>query len=143
MEETTTQSYRLLSQQTMRVRWGDMDALGHVNNTLYFRYMEQVRIAWFEAIGVPMIDNGIGPVIVRADCNFIVPIVYPATVNVTNCVRHVGNSSFTLYHEIRDAADASLMYANGEAVMAWADHAAGRSVPLPGRIRALLGGSSD
>jgi acyl-CoA thioester hydrolase len=138
MEETTPHSYRLLSQQTMHVRWGDMDALGHVNNTLYFRYMEQVRIAWFEAIGVPMIDNGIGPVIVRADCNFIVPIVYPATVNVTNGVRHVGNSSFTLYHEIRDASDTSLMYANGEAVMAWADHAAGKSVPLPAHIRVLL-----
>ncbi len=138
MEETTPRSYKLLSQQTMRVRWGDMDALGHVNNTLYFRYMEQVRIAWFEAVGVPMIDNGIGPVIVRADCNFIVPIVYPATVSVTNGVRRVGHSSFTLYHEIRDAADASLMYANGEAVMAWADHAAGKSVPLPARIRALL-----
>jgi acyl-CoA thioester hydrolase len=139
MEETTPRSYRLLSQQTMRVRWGDMDALGHVNNTLYFRYMEQVRIAWFEAIGVPMIDNGIGPVIVRADCNFIVPIIYPATVNVTNGVCRVGNSSFTLYHEIRAAADGAIKYADGEAVMAWADHAAGKSVPLPARIRELLG----
>ena len=36
----------------MPIRWGDMDAFGHVNNTVYFRYMEQVRISWFEQIGL-------------------------------------------------------------------------------------------
>jgi acyl-CoA thioester hydrolase len=35
----------------MPVRWGDMDAYGHVNNTVYFRYMEQVRVEWLEQMG--------------------------------------------------------------------------------------------
>ena len=33
---------------TVPIRWGDMDAQGHVNNTVYFRYMEQARVEWFE-----------------------------------------------------------------------------------------------
>jgi len=36
---------------TLAVRWGDMDAMGHVNNTVYFRYMEQTRIEWLETFG--------------------------------------------------------------------------------------------
>jgi acyl-CoA thioester hydrolase len=31
------------------IRWGDMDAYGHVNNTVYFRYMEQARVEWLES----------------------------------------------------------------------------------------------
>ena len=41
----------LLITSRMPVRWGDMDAYGHVNNTVYFRYMEQVRVEWLEQMG--------------------------------------------------------------------------------------------
>ena len=34
------------------IRWGDMDAMGHVNNTVYFRYIESARIAWLEQAGL-------------------------------------------------------------------------------------------
>ncbi|MDB5949239.1 MAG: acyl-CoA thioesterase, partial [Massilia sp.] len=34
----------------MPIRWGDMDAMGHVNNTVYFRYFEQARISWFDEV---------------------------------------------------------------------------------------------
>ena len=37
----------------MPIRWGDMDAMGHVNNTVYFRYMEQTRIEWLYAESEP------------------------------------------------------------------------------------------
>ena len=44
--------YEPVFEMSMPIRWGDMDAFGHVNNTVYFRYMEQVRISWFEAVGI-------------------------------------------------------------------------------------------
>jgi len=56
----------LLRRQPMRVRWGDMDALGHVNNTVYFRYFEQIRIEWIEEFGFGAAGQPHGPVIVDA-----------------------------------------------------------------------------
>ena len=41
---------KLVHVERIAVRWGDMDAMGHVNNTVYFRYMEQARISWFDAL---------------------------------------------------------------------------------------------
>ena len=41
---------KLVHTERIPVRWGDMDAMGHVNNTVYFRYMEQTRICWFEKL---------------------------------------------------------------------------------------------
>ena len=74
---------KLVHTERIDIRWGDMDAMGHVNNTVYFRYMEQARISWFESL-VPRADawGEIGIVIVNASCNFRRPINYPGTVEV-------------------------------------------------------------
>ena len=65
------------------IRWGDMDAMGHVNNTVYFRYMEQARIGWFEALFPgDEVWRSTGIVIVNASCNYKRPITYPGTVEV-------------------------------------------------------------
>lgn len=42
---------KLTHEMVIPIRWGDMDAMGHVNNTVYFRYLETVRIAWFGSLG--------------------------------------------------------------------------------------------
>ena len=68
------------------IRWGDMDAMGHVNNTVYFRYMEQARISWFEALGLQPDPLGEGPVIVNAACTFARQLEYPGTVLVRHYV---------------------------------------------------------
>ena len=43
---------KLVYEMVMPIRWGDMDAMGHVNNAVYFRYFETVRIDWLRSIGV-------------------------------------------------------------------------------------------
>ena len=68
------------------IRWGDMDAYGHVNNTVYFRFMEQARVEWIEALQVPVRPGGAGPVIVNASCTFLIPMNYPGTVEVRTYV---------------------------------------------------------
>ena len=100
MTSATQHLPRLLvhtSHQT--IRWGDMDALGHVNNTVYFRYMEQARIEWLYAqakAGVGY-DRGTGPVIVNASCTFREPLVFPGEVEVRMFLGNLGRSSdFTL-----------------------------------------------
>lgn len=121
------------------VRWGDMDALGHVNNAWFFKYMEQARIAWFDAIGVPMIDAlHQGPVLVTAACTFLLPIVYPADIEVTLYAGTPGRSSFDVFHLIHKAGDPAARYAEGTTKVVWFDHTTGKSVPVPEHIRRHL-----
>jgi acyl-CoA thioester hydrolase len=62
------------------VRWGDMDAMGHVNNTVYFRYIEIARLEWLFRVGGPPDPTGSGPVIVNAFCNFMRQLEFPGEV---------------------------------------------------------------
>lgn len=133
-----TEQRKSLWTERIKVRWGDMDALGHVNNTEYFRYMEQTRIAWFDALGIPILANGCGPVMARAICDFITPITYPATVSVATYLQKVGRSSFTVTHELRPDIDPAALFATGEVVVVWIDHAQGKSMPLPAGVRQAL-----
>jgi len=120
------------------IRWGDMDALGHVNNTVYFRYMEQARIEWLETMAEDGADyrSGTGPVIVNASCTFLVPLVYPGDVEVRMYLSEPGRSSIGSHYEL-DCAGKRM--AEGDAKIVWIDLAGGRSVPLPDHVRATLG----
>ena len=117
-----------------QVRWGDMDMLGHVNNTVYFRYMEQARIEWVYALGSGYGD-GHGPVIVNASCNFTTPIVYPTHVEVRMFIGDPGRTSFGSYY---DLFVAGRRVADGAARIVWTDRVTGRPVPIPANVLALL-----
>lgn len=130
---------------TMRIpiRWGDMDAMGHVNNTVYFRYIESARIAWLEQVGAlpdPSI-SGEGPVIVNAQCSFLKQLTYPGEIEVTTFVGPPGRSSIEVTHEIRlvgPDGQAGALHAEGGAKVVWIDFKAEKSRPLPDRLRDLL-----
>lgn len=126
-------------EHTIEVRWGDMDALGHVNNATYFTYFEQARIAWFAGLaGGKVMDRRHGPVMANAACEFRRPIVHPARVVVEVLVGDAGRSSLPTAYRIVDAADPAVEYATGSSVLVWVDYSTGKSVPLPDGIRALL-----
>ncbi|HET6725199.1 MAG TPA: thioesterase family protein [Gammaproteobacteria bacterium] len=120
----------------MKVRWSDLDALGHVNNSRFFTFFEQARVEWLEKTGWGGDAVAGGPVVVTASCEFKRPIGYPATLEVSLYAGPLGNSSIPTYYEIR-TGDGELA-ATGEAVMVWIDTATGRSMALPDAVRALL-----
>ena len=128
----------LLDRRTITMRWGDMDAVGHLNNTYYFRYMEQIRVEWLDSIGHPIDPTGVGPVLGSTSCTFKREFSYPATVVVTTEVEKVGRSSLKLRHHFYLAGDDSTVYAVGEATLVWVDYQAGKTVSIPVPIRALL-----
>ncbi len=135
----TAMKRKLVHTEIMPIRWGDMDAMGHVNNTIYFRYIEQARISWFEAIGARSGAKGQGPVIVNASCTFIKQLVYPGNVEIKTYVGEVGRSSLQTYQELRPSYDTEKIYAEGAAKVVWVDYERGKSVPLPDSIRKLIG----
>ena len=128
----------LVHVERMKMRWGDMDALGHMNNTVYFRYFEQARISWFDGLGVDYRAQNQGPILGSISCRFRIPVVYPADLKVTLYAGNPRNSSFVLTSSISDDAEPSRVYATGEATMVWIDLADGKSRPLPDWVRQHL-----
>jgi acyl-CoA thioester hydrolase len=127
---------KLMHVERIPIRWGDMDAMGHVNNTVYFRYMEQTRIGWFDAL-VPAAaawkDTGI--VIANASCNFKRALNYPGTVEVRLSIDPPGGSSVSTFYELK--MDDTL-YADGAAVVVFIDMKKHKPMRIPEGIRSLL-----
>ncbi len=129
--------HQLVHSTRISVRWGDMDALGHVNNTVYFRYAEQARIEWLESLGVTVgAGADEGPVIVNASCTFLRPITYPATVEIKLLIGKPGRSSIPTFYEMYCVGDVTL-YAEGASKMVWWKPSTGKSLNLPDFIREL------
>lgn len=130
----------LIHTSHMKVRWGDMDAFGHVNNTVYFRYMEQTRIEWLEVAVGGMVEDGLGPVIVNAQCTFLRQLKYPADIEIRMYAAAPGRSSVETTYEIRRVDQPEIIYAEGGAKIVWVNFIQEKSVPLPDRIRQTLTG---
>jgi acyl-CoA thioester hydrolase len=137
-----TGARRLLHSIRLQVRWGDMDALGHVNNAEYLRYFEQSRVEWLDGLGCGTTRTGAGPILAGMTLNYRKPIVYPSEIEVRIYPAKLGNTSFTIASEIVNGRDAGERFAEGEFVIVWLDYAAGKSVRVPDPLRALLAGQS-
>ena len=132
------ESHRKLVHATrIAIRWGDMDAYQHVNNTVYFRYMEQARVEWLEGIGYACNAQQEAAVIINASCTFLLPLTYPGTVDVRLYAGHPGRSSVTTHYELRLVGDERL-YAEGAAKVVWMNPTSGKSAPLPDALRRLI-----
>ncbi len=129
---------KLVHEARLPIRWGDMDAMGHVNNASYFRYLETVRIDWARAIGCQPDPQGQGIVIVNAFCTFYKQLEYPGEVLVKMYVSDVGRTSFESWATMERADDPGVVYAAGGATTVWVDFPAQQSMPLPDWFRAHL-----
>jgi acyl-CoA thioester hydrolase len=129
---------KLVHEMVIQMRWGDMDAMGHVNNTIYFRYMETVRLEWLFSVGGAKDEHGNGPVIVNAFCNFIKQLQYPGDLLAKHYVANPGRSSFDTYITLERTDAPGVICASGGAKTVWVNYAQEKSVPLPETVRALL-----
>jgi len=136
MNASATAYGPLVFELRMPLRWGDHDALDHVNNTMYLRYLEEARVRWF-AEHIPNWDRAddASPLMAAIHANYRRPLQWPADILVQLfCVR-LGNSSLTIGHRIVDASDPSILYLDGNVVMVWINPANGKPTALPEGIR--------
>jgi len=129
---------KLSFEMTIPIRWGDMDAMGHVNNTIYFRYLEIVRVEWLRQVGGPPDPSGEGPVIVNAFCNFLKQLEYPGDVLARHYVANPGRSSFDTFITLERVDQPGVIYAEGGATTVWMDFPSGKSAPMPDWLRQLV-----
>ena len=126
---------KLLVVAPVSVRWGDMDAFGHVNNSVFATYLEEARLRWFATIEGGWYDASAAPVVAAQSFNFRQPIEWPADIQIELFVNRMGNSSMTIGHRIVDSQDATRIHCDGSITMVWIDTRSGRPVPLPQALR--------
>lgn len=125
-----------VSSLAMALRWGDMDAYGHANNTVYFRFFEEARIVWLASLELGGAEDATGPVIIKTSATFLKELTHPANVVVETYADKAGNTSLDTYHLLKDK-DTGDIYAEGYAKIVWTDRATRKSTPLPDTLRTL------
>lgn len=126
---------RLLHKCSIKLKWSDMDAQGHINNLEYIRYMEECRVQWLQQL--VMDKQEYIPVVVSVQAEYLQELVYPGEVTVLMYGSSVGRSSFMTHYEVVRGEDEQLV-SRGNAkivVLSASDH---RPVSVPNELRALL-----
>ena len=121
----------------IKVNWGDMDALGHVNHSVFAKWMETVRMMYFSEIGMMNLydDSNIGPILVRIEIDYELPIVFPDVVTVSTSVSRIGNSSFDMKYKIESLSNNRKSAATGSVVCVLLDYSSGMPHNIPPKIR--------
>ena len=125
---------------SLDVAWGEMDALGHVNNVRYIAWAETARIAFFEKLGMSTrAHDPVGPILARVENDYLEPVEYPARITVGVRVERVGNTSLTLAHQIWHAGAPLRVVARGRAVVVLVNYETQEKVRVPDELRTALG----
>ena len=121
------------------LRWGDLDAIGHVNNTIFFQFFEEARIALLDRVGLRAmrVETGTGPILAATSCQFQRPLSYPDTVTCHAGVTHIGTTSFTVEYVLRSQAQDAVV-ATGDSVVVHYDYGAGEKAPLSDALKSAL-----
>ena len=121
------------------IQWGDQDMFGHVNNVVYFRWLESARIAFFQESGLAdlMAKSGVAPILASIKCNYRRQLRYPDTVHISASVVKLGRSSMQMNHLIYSESLGAVA-ADGESTVVVFDYAAQRSAPIPDDVRARI-----
>jgi acyl-CoA thioester hydrolase len=118
------------------VHWGEMDAYGHVNNTVFFRYFETARIAFLDRCGfLAAYDRDrIGAILHSTDCRFRRPLIFPDEVLVGARTLDVAEDRFTMGYRIVSLAQDAVA-ADGTGIVVAYDYRANAKVALPDDVR--------
>ena len=127
-------NFKTLFRMPIELRWRDLDAFNHVNNSNFMTYLEEARIRWFDSLGEAWVTDDYAPLLAAVQMNYRVPIPYPSSIVVELYSERVGNSSVTVGHRIV-SDDGRIVHADGHVVMVWIDRTNGRPTPLPDSVR--------
>lgn len=126
------------------VQWGDMDAYGHVNNTVYFRYFESARIEYLDRCGfLESYDSrGVGAILHSTSCRFRRALTYPDTVLVGGRAVEVGEDRFVMEYRVVSIGQEAVV-AEGDGVVVSFDYREGTKTALPEEVRRRIEALED
>lgn len=119
----------------LSVRWRDLDAFNHVNNSKFLSYLEEARLRWMVTLPGHGMDEHVAPVVAAAHLNYRRPIEWPNEIDIELFVERLGNTSLSIGHRIVGASDPGAVYCDGNVVMVWIHRETGQPAALPEPVR--------
>jgi len=119
------------------IRFRDLDALGHVNNAVYFTYMEMARIEYYQHLTGKKSLEGFDLILAHISCDYLKPLTLRDTVEISLWPTEIGNTSFTLEYELRKKGSQEVA-ARARSVMVMYDYQSNRKKTIPDDLRSLL-----
>ena len=119
----------------LRIDWSELDLFGHVNNVMFFKYIQASRVNYWEACNLLQHyeDDQIGPMLLSCNCQFKKPLFFPGNITVQARVEFIKNTSFGLHHQILNEAKEIVAEANDVIVMY--DYKKSGKVSFPASVR--------
>lgn len=123
----------------VEVAWGEMDAFQHVNNVVYFKYFESVRIAYFERLGIfeNMKATGVGPILGSTQCRFKAPLTYPDSLKVATKIVDLEADRFTMKYYVQSGKSGRIA-AEGEGSIVFYDYKNNCKHDIPEHIHSAI-----
>lgn len=117
------------------LRWRDLDAFNHVNNSTFLTYLEETRLQWFTRVDGEWMNEHCMPVVAAVHVNYRAQLGWPGEVAVELFCERVGSTSVGIGHRIVGTEEPAKLYCDGNVVLVWVDPASGKPVALPEAIR--------
>ena len=111
-----------------KIAWGDMDAFGHVNNVIFYRYIESARLAYLDQLDI--LSEPLLTVVLSNQCHYLKPVVYPDQLKVGVKVEEIRNSAFRMKYTLYSEEQKSIV-ANAEAVIVCVDKKSMQKIKIP------------
>jgi acyl-CoA thioester hydrolase len=118
-----------------KVAWGDMDAFGHVNNVMYYRYIESARIEYFDCLNV--FDQDVLTVVASSQCKYLKPVFYPDVLHIGARVEEMRNSAIRMHYVLFSQQQQQIV-ADGEAVIVFVDKVEMKKALIPQQLRKVI-----
>ena len=129
----------LLITTPITLRWRDLDAFNHVNNSSFLTFLEETRLRWFAGLAGEWNTSQFMPVVAAANINYRAQLGWPGDIVISLYCERLGNSSITIAHRIVGAGNPETLYSDGNVVLVWIDPATGKPVALPPVVRLACG----
>lgn len=118
-----------------RVRFRDLDAMGHVNNAVFLTYIESARVAFLQQLGAAATVEDMSIIVARIEIDFRAPVGFGEEVGISVHASRFGDKSFDLDHEL---SVGGTVVAQAKSVLVSYDYGKGEAVELPEEWREKL-----
>ncbi len=123
---------------TIDIRFKDLDALGHVNNAVFFTYFEEGRKNFFLKYSSVLKPSEFGFILAHISCDYLKPVRLTDRLKLRLIVGAIKNKSFVFHYSLMDRKDDSVVFARGESIQVCYDYSRNKSVPIPPSLKERL-----
>src|SRR5688572_2335570 len=124
-----------MTELKLRIDWSEIDIFGHVNNVMFFKYLQAARVNYWDLIGLSASyeKEQLGAMLASTQCNFKLPLFYPGNILIQTKVEFIKNTSFGFEHMVMN--EKGEIAAEGKDVIVVYDYTRGVKAEIPEWLR--------